>query len=306
MFLKNYNMNILLTGANGFIGRSFRKLSAHKVYALKNGDEYKKNENEFSINLTNAEQVINFLKNIKGIKIDAIVHCAAVTPFSSKRELNYDHDLMMAENIVFIAENLNVKKILFTSGWNVYDPMSKVPFSEESSLLPCTDYGTSKLKVERYLKENGKRSMVINIRFASVYGPGQTSTGLIPNSVRSALDSHTITINSIETKRDYLYIDDAMDAVEKLLRLKIDKHLDINIGSNTSYSVKDVAETIKIRMKKRYDMSIKIIVNSHFVEAIPFDNRLDISKAQRLINFHPSTKLIDGLEQYIIWMRQKI
>ncbi len=298
-------MNILLTGTNGFIGRSFQLSSAHKIFAIKNGDKYYSNSNEFSVNLTYKKHIDYLLEDIKGIELDAIFHCAAVTPFSSKSKFNYGDDLIMAENIVFIAENLNVKKILFTSGWNVYNPKNAVPFSEESNLLPSTDYGKSKLKVEQYLKENCKRSMVINIRFASVYGPGQTSTGLIPNSVHSALDPHTITINSIETKRDYLYIDDAMDAVEKLLRLKINKHIDINIGSNTSYSVKEVVETIKKIIENKYRMNIKIVINPDCVEITPLDNRLDISKARRIINFNPSTKFADGLLNYIMWVKTK-
>lgn len=299
-------MTILLTGSNGFIGRAFKSSSLNKILTIKNADEYLRNADEFNINLINKSHIKNFIKDIKGLKIDAIFHCAAITPFSSKINLNYEHDLLMAKSIISISNHLKVNKIVFTSAWNVYDPANKIPFTEDSKLSPSTKYGLSKLRVENYFKKYLKHKQLINMRFSSIYGPGQVSSGLIPNLVRSALTSKKIIINSVRTKRDYLFINDATDAIEKILTININSHIDINIGSGKSYSVKEVAKKIQKIMAKIYNKEIKIIISPKSCESIPIDNRLDIRKARKFINFYPSTKLIDGLTKYILWVKQNI
>src|SRR3989344_5918846 len=297
-------MNILLTGGNGFIGSSFRLSSPHKIFPLYRNVNYSYKENSVFIDLTNKKHIINLVSDLRNLKIDAIVHTAAITPFSLKNKLNYHHDIVMAEHIIYLVEKLNIRKVLFTSGWNIYDPLSHIPIKENSDLKPNTDYGISKMKVEAIFKNSLKHAFLINVRFSSIYGPKQTSSGLIPNSVHSAFKSHTITINSLNTKRDYLYIGDTMTAMNKLLSLSRKQLLDINIGSATSYSVQTIITIIQQIMKKKYNIDVALILKINPTETVPADNRLDISKAHQVINFEPSTKLINGLENYIAWIKQ--
>ena len=80
--------------------------------------------------------------------------------------------------------------------------------------------------------------------------------------------------------------------------------LDINIGSGTSYSVQTIITIIQQIMKKKYNIDVTLILKINPTETVPADNRLDISKARQVINFEPSTKLINGLENYIAWIKQ--
>jgi len=298
-------MNILATGTGGFLGKSFLKsFKNHTIFPLKHADDFYTSDGEYYLDLTRKEHAQKLINSLRDTKIDIIFHFAAITPFHSKKQENdFSQDLKMAQQIGAICQELNIPKIVFTSGWIVYDPEGSPPFSEKSQVRPNTDYGRSKLVVEDYFKKNLKPTIFLDLRLSSVYGPGQTTSGLIPNLVRSALNEEKMTINSIDTRRDYLYIGDLMDAFKQILASKIKKNTTLNIGGGKSYRVQDVALSIQEIMQKQYGKLVDLIIHPPLSVAKPKDNRLDISKAQAVIDLQNQTDLSTGLSHYIQWLK---
>lgn len=159
--------------------------------------------------------------------------------------------------------------------------------------------------MERYFKANLKSTAFINLRLASIYGPGQSSLGLIPNLIRSALGTKRMIIDSIETRRDYLYIDDLMRAFGRLILSKSVGDIDLNIGSGESHRVLDIALTIQRILYEKHGHSTDLLIRQPPVVSVPKDNLLDISKAKKVLGWESQTGLDLGLSKCIKWAMEE-
>lgn len=296
-------MKILVTGSSGFLGAKVLDRLRGDAVALSRSTSASRFAQHYSVDLSIKKQVKEFIKNYRGDRISHIVHCAAVTPWS--KNLDYSLDLQIAKNVADMCRDLSVPNLIFISGWIVYDMKNAPPYSEETPLAASNPYGRSKLEVENYFKNSLKTTKLITLRVSSVYGPGQLSVGLIPNLTKSAIAKGEIAINSKKTKRDYLYVDDFVDAVMNSLKLKTNEHLEINIGSGHSVSVEEVAKTTQEIFATEWNKKIKIHANQRLQESTPIDNRLAIDKALKLKIIGELTEFKVGLRGYIRWLKNE-
>ena len=228
---------------------------------------------------------------------DYIFHLAASVPFSQHCSYSEDmakKDLEIIDAIVKSAIQLKIKKIIFISGFVIYGQVHEIPLKESSPTKPTTVYGKSKLMCENHLKSScleNKISYVI-LRASSCYGPYQYAKGLIPNFINSALNDRDIFIENKDVKRDYVFIDDLIDAF--VLSIMAENKI-YNIGGGKSYSVQEVANSITHIIKKG-----NIVIQNKPPPELT-DNVLDISLAKKELGFSPKTSLTSGLKIQIDW-----
>ena len=289
---------VIVTGSSGFIGSAITKSLGNQAIPI--SQSVKNAPNGYRLDLTNQEQVAKLISSIKNQTISHLIHCAATAPW--QKDPDFSLDLKMAKNVAEICTELQIENLIFVSGWVVYDVKAKTPITETSRLAPSTPYGKSKLAAENYFKKTLPQTTVLNLRLASVYGPGQSASGLIPNLVKAALSKGVISINSLQTKRDYLYIDDLIKIIAAALVLKIEDNLDINIGSGHSVDVQQVAEFTKDIFFAELHKDIEVRVNQPISESVPIDNELSIAMAKKLKLITNTTNLKVGLKQYIKWV----
>lgn len=272
-------MRVLVTGAGGFLGaavcRAVDPIPAPRV------------------DLADRAQVDALIRELEGV--DAVVHCAAATPFNGG-------DLAVNEpitrNVARLCDALGVGRLLFASGWVVY-AVDRVPVREDDRLAPVTPYGASKLASERFFAAHLEGTALVNVRLASVYGPGQLSPGLIPNLVSAALETGRLRLAAARTRRDYVHVDDAAEALRRLLAAPVDGRLDVNVGGGRSASVLEVARGVADALGG--DLPIEI--DDPPGEATPPDNALDVSRAQALGVLPEPRPLAAGLADYVGWRR---
>jgi UDP-glucose 4-epimerase len=227
------------------------------------------------------------------------VHAAAVTPWA--KEVDFSQDLHMAEAVAGACEALGISRLLYMSGWVVYDPSEQAPYTEETQTKPRVPYGESKLAVEAYFAAHLKTTQALSLRAATIYGPGQTSPGLIPNLVGRALQGEALQLNAKTTRRDYLYIDDAAGAIVQLAQLDLPPELHVlNIGSGTSQAVGEVARAVQAAAGALGE-TIAITYAPELTEAAPADNQLAIDAAQELGLLQHQTPFADGVRAYMKW-----
>ena len=158
-------------------------------------------------------------------------------------------------------------------------------------------YGLAKLKSTNYLMNLSKKIYFpfTVIRFFLVYGPGQLENRLIPFVIKNCLaDKKFKTSSGIQT-RDFLYIDDAVDAIFAIMYNKISNGHIINICSNSPVKIKYIIKLIHKKIKKGKPIFGK--VNLRPDEPIKLYS--NYKKANKILNWKPKINLYSGINKTI-------
>ncbi|MCG2706407.1 MAG: NAD-dependent epimerase/dehydratase family protein [Candidatus Omnitrophica bacterium] len=232
-----------------------------------------------------------------------VFNLAAALPFSGKTD-DYlssciNVNIQGAANIASMAKEAGVKKLVFISGYVVYGIPEYLPMDEKHPTNPIDFYGASKLAAEKYLEVICRQapglSLVI-LRLSSVYGPRQISQGLIPNLMRASISNSNIVINARgQEKRDYVYINDAVDAL--ILSLKDDAAGVFNVGNNQSVSANQIIEIIEKLSGRSF--RIKYRNNKSPISEVILSNK----RAWKYLSYQPKVSIKDGLALTYQWFK---
>lgn len=244
-------MNILITGASGFIGANLLK-------SLENNPKYVNDK----IILLASKEIEGYLCIIhnnykftkedfykKGINmIDIIIHLGAFTPKSSLESNDIDRSISNINNTEYLLQNLpNVpKKFVFISTIDVYGIVNGI-ISEDSPTVPNTLYGLSKLFLEKMIFEWAKNNKVILqiLRIGHIYGEGEDEyKKILPMSINKILKNEAPVIYTDgKEKRTFLYIADCCNFI--LNSIVLDEYLGpINIVGNRTITILDLINLI--------------------------------------------------------------
>ncbi|WP_078500211.1 NAD-dependent epimerase/dehydratase family protein [Paenibacillus selenitireducens] len=296
-------MNVLVLGGSGFIGSNLCETLVQLGHHVKIMDRsMKKTDFNFTqIEFIEADftQIEDFKPILQGI--DIIYHLISTTvPATSNVNKIYDISSNVCSTIQLLdaCVQTGVKKIIFlSSGGTIYGQTEVNLIPEEHPTNPICSYGIQKLTIEKYLyyynHEYGLDYHII--RLANPYGKGQigkNGQGVIPIFIRKIMNNEEIQIwGDGSTTRDYIYIDDATQALCMLLEYKGDCKL-YNLGSGQGVSLLDIvnciSEVVNIQAKIRFMEARSIDVKS---------NVLDISKITKELHWEPRKKLKDGIYQ---------
>jgi UDP-glucose 4-epimerase len=270
---------ILVTGGDGFIGShlvaKLDGLGAEVTVASKN----KSGKGKFiCIDVTNPS--LNFEK------YEAVFHLAGIAdPRACEKnpEQAFIVNSYGSLNVMEACRRSGVERILLSSSAHVYGIPQYTPIDEKHPLKPVSAYGQSKVAAEKICEAYGATIL----RFFNIYGEEQRGDYLIPTLV-SNLGEESITLRNLDSKRDFVYVDDVVDAM--LLAVDYPKEC-FNIGSGIGQSPKEVAELLFKISGKRPRLtslnkpdSVPVLVAS-------------IGKAKKELGWEPKVKLEEGLRR---------
>jgi len=312
-------MRILVTGGAGFIGSTLVKRllkDGHKVAALDNFDRYYqaafKRENvqaiknkRFSFYEADVRKFSDVKHLLQGYNFDKIIHLAAQV--GVRNSILYPNRYLKTNiegtgNILELARFLGTKDIIFGSSSSVYGNSSRLPFKEDSPCLkPLNPYAFSKRAAEllcsTYHDLFGLNVTVL--RFFSVYGPCGRPDMSPYVFTQSILKGRPITLyGNGEATRDFTYIDDIVEGICLSLKRTFPFEI-INLGSSKPVSVlvliRLLEETLRVKAKIR---QVKSIVGE------AKDTFADLGKAKKLLGYHVSTDLKNGLREFVTWFKK--
>ncbi|MBD3843591.1 MAG: NAD(P)-dependent oxidoreductase, partial [Campylobacterales bacterium] len=291
-----YEMNILVTGANGLLGRYLVELLSnyHKVFAIVKDKEnlnFELNDNisviEIDLSLVDTEL---FPKNI-----DVVYYLAQSNRF---REFPEGVDDMLSVNVV--APNIlakwavrsGVKKFIYASSGGVYTNPNKPvkEFFDINANEKLGFYLNSKLSAEMLLKNYVSLFETFAIiRPFFMYGVGQNENMLIPRLISSMQNEKEITLNGVNgIKINPIYVTDASEAVANILDLT--GEYIINIAGNEVVSLRELCVKIGELVDKKPVFKINDVSQNDLVADI------EMMKKELII---PSISLVNGLERLI-------
>jgi UDP-glucose 4-epimerase len=230
---------------------------------------------------------------------DAVVHLAsATTPGSSARAPARD----VAENLVPLAGFLEAladagpKRVLFlSSGGAIYGNPESLPATECHPPQPISWHAAGKAAAEIFMETFARQTgaPVAILRPANVYGPGQSlqaGFGLVRNLLDKARSGEAVEIwGSGQQMRDFLYIDDLVDACTRLLDTPMATGV-FNAGSGVGTTLLELVELV--RQVTGRDLPVQLMPGRGIdVEGI----WLDCSRLHEATGWQPTTTLADGL-----------
>jgi len=242
--------------------------------------------------------------------IDLIIHLAALAGVrpSIERPLEYQEvNIKGSMNLWELCKKHNIKKFVCASSSSVYGNNVKVPFSETDNVdRPISPYAATKKSVEviGHVYHHLYGIDMIQLRFFTVYGPRQRPDLAIHKFTKLILENKEIPFyGDGSTARDYTFVEDIIDGVLKSIRyLENHEHVYeiINLGESQVITLNEMLSTIedvlkKSAIKKQLPMQPGDVLKTN----------ADITKAQSLIGYKPSTNFQNGIKKFVEWFLRK-
>lgn len=316
-------MKALVLGAAGFIGNHLVSRLKQEGYYVKGIDlKYPEfNQSEADEFVIGDLRDFNFCKNHIHHHVNEIYQLAADMGgagylFSGDNDFNVVHNSALINlNVSKLAIQQQIGKLFFSSSACIYpkynqtDPLH--PNCKEDTAYPAdpdSEYGWEKLISER-LYLSAKRNYGLNVkiaRFHNVYGPlgvfnngKEKAPAALCRKVAEALDGSQIDIwGSGEQTRSFLYIQDCLDGIRKLMMS--DFTGPVNLGSEEKISLNDFAKLI-IQISGK-ELIIKNVEGPVGVNGRTSDNTLASNKLQ----WQPKFSLKEGITQTFNWVNTQV
>jgi len=318
--MKIDNKNVLVTGAGGFIASHLiEKLLDHNcsITALTHYNSF----NSWGWLESFSKKILEKIKIIPGDVKDPncvfnamkgseiVFHLAALPgiPFSyNSPNIYIETNVNGTMNILRMANQLGVEKIIHTSTSEIYGTAQFVPITEEHPINPQSPYAASKAAAD-FLALSFFRSFntpVIIVRPFNTYGPRQSARAIVPTIITQILSGKKkILLGSLTPTRDLNFVSDTANGFIKAAEAENCLGEIINLGSNREISVGDLAEKISQLTRQ----NIEILQKEERVRPVKSEvNRLLASnlKAKRLLKWNPEFSLEEGLKKTIDWYSQ--
>jgi len=304
--------SILITGATGFIGSNLTRhlvgLGIHPHIILRKesntwriNDVFSKIEPHYC-DIVNKNDIENLIKQLKP---QVIFHTAIYGGYAFQSDIKriLDVNFYGTINLLNACEKIDYQ-LFVNSGSSSEYGIKNLPMKESDPLEPENDYGISKAASTLYCQAAALRGKkpVVSLRFLSPYGYFEEGSRLIPSVILSCIKKEAIKCSSPEPVRDFVFIDDAIDAY-----IKTSEHIDkisgeiINIGGGKQHSVGDVVNKIVKIMDYKNGPEWNKITNAR---TEPKMWQADISKARKIIGWQPKYGLDEGLNKTIEWFKE--
>lgn len=287
-------MNIIVVGANGFIGSHiaefFSKKGAHEVYAIN----------------WREESIIQIKELCIANKIDVLINAtgsANVALSVKSPSIDFEANVLFHFKLLDMLKDFHCKYIYFSSA-AVYGNTIDSPVLETAVMNPVSPYGWHKYFAEQMCKEFASLYHVqtASLRLFSVYGPGQKKMLFYDLYNKCMLPSNEIELQgSGNDSRDFIYVEDVAIAVEKIITLAPMEGECYNVASGIERLINDVArEFVQLAAPEK---TIKF--NGNAIPGYPSNWKADITLINNM-GFMAKTNFQQGLKQTIQWLQENV
>ncbi len=313
-------MNILITGAAGFIGSHLCEalIKEHEIVGLDNFCDFYdikiKRNNLLKLAKYDNFQIIKAdIRNQSELedifshhKFDFVIHLAAmagVRPSIADPVLYTEVNINGTVNLLEQCKKHGIKKFIFASSSSVYGNNKKVPFAESDSVdLPISPYAATKKTGELicHTYHHLENISMVVLRFFTVYGPRQRPDLAIHKFARKILSNEVIPVfGNGTTKRDYTYIDDIIDGILKSIDFVNNGccYEIFNLGESKTISLSKMIKTIENALGKTARKEILPVQPGDVDQTFA-----DISKAKKLLGYKPKTNFKNGIDKFVDWL----
>lgn len=246
-------MNVLVTGAMGFIGRTLiRQLTGKQcnIFGLDiNGNQQNDVHKFFLQDITrpfHLEEPFDYVFHLAALNV---THVGKADQEAYRRA-----NVLGTENLI---KAVNAKKFVFMSTAKVYKKQPGI-IDERSEILPEGDYEKSKWLAEELCRRYLKPDRLVILRPINIVGPGQADKAILPVFFKNAFQNSPLDVFAPrDSVLQFVYIDDVMRLLEALLK------------NNAASGVFNISSTDRISLE---GLALKIVELTHSRSAVRFTN----------------------------------
>ena len=317
-------MKVLVTGILGFIGSHLAERlvnDGNEVYgvvrrvASRNMDVISKILKDVILISGDITDYASIRNAIKTATPDVIIHLAALSPVRDSFERPFEYqqaNLMGTMNVTHAMLELPdplTRKIAVASTAEVYGLQEKAPLKETLPLKPSSPYAVSKAAADLYVQ------MMFNtfdlhgsiMRPANSYGRKFDNSFFVEYLVTQMLKGEDVYIGAPDSIRDYMYVEDHVNAYILAINSKKADGQVFNAGTGIGISNRQLAESVAERIG--YDK--KRIKYGSYPPGYPFRPTisdqpyivLDASKIKKMLNWSPTLSLSEGIDRTIAYYK---
>jgi len=291
------NKRVLVTGGNGYLGtflvKALQKENANVYIVSRNAELF---YNHFLIDITDFE-ALN--KVIQEIRPDIVYHLAA--NISRNRDFSIYEEMEKTNvtgtlNLLQSLQNLEAH-FIFASSSEIYGN-NKSPFNENQMPKPVSPYSLSKINAEMLIQTYclNYNKKYTNLRIFNFYGENMPEDFFIPQMINSLKRGEDFLMTKGEQTRDFLYVDDVVNALLLTAKNTNSYNETMNVCSGKGTQLSELANEVNSKMKTKS----KIIIG-----AIPYrENEVwemigSNAKIKEKIGFEPRVSLKQGIQNII-------
>jgi nucleoside-diphosphate-sugar epimerase len=302
---------VFITGATGFIGSNLTRRCLDRgaevfINIRKTSDTWRIKDilpevNAVPVDITEYEKLKD---RVKEFRPDFIFHTATYGGSADQKTIEkiIETNITGTVNLVRSCRNIDISMFVNTGTSSEYG-IKNSAMKESSLPEPVTEYGVSKAAATLFCQSYAAAYPlpIVTLRLFSPYGRYENKSRLVPSVILAALQKINPQISSRQFVRDFIYIDDVLNAYESAINLRNPSGKIFNIGSGQQHSVGEVVEgIIKILGNEvTYETGIPQVWKNE-----PAFWQADIQKAKSELCWEPEYSLECGLAATVDWFKE--
>ena len=307
------NKEVLVTGGCGFIGSEIVKQLSMIGANVTIIDNLSSGKEKYVEDLSNVKLITGDLLDdhtIESVVKDKeyVINNAALpfipdSYYMPKKFFDVNVNATISLALAVIKEK-KAKRFVHISSSEIYGTARYTPMDENHQTTPQSTYAVSKLAGERVVftmhKEHNLPAVII--RPFNSFGPNITQPYIIPEIIRQMEKNDVIKLGNLNAKRDLTYVTDtARGIILSLVKEGVIGEV-INIGSQRSFSIKDLVSLISEIMDKK----VSVEVDPSRFRPYDVDTLIcNYERATKLLGWKPEITVKEGLEKTVEWAKKE-
>ena len=313
--------HVLVTGAGGFIGSHLVERLVAEGAHVRAFVHYNSRGDSGLLRLlppkvfSQLEVIAGDLRDPQAVNL-AVEGCQAVFHLGALISIPYSyiHPLEVAEtnfmgtlNVLTSCRDFRVQRLIHTSTSDVYGSARQIPVSEQHPLQGQSPYSASKIGADKMVESFycTYELPVVTVRPFNTYGPRQSARAVIPTIITQALTRSTIHLGSLDTTRDFTFVDDTIAGFIQAARTAGVEGAVFNLGVGQEVRIRDLADMVI----RKIGRPVRIVVTPERLRPeksevlrLLSDNRL----SREHLGWQPRVTLDQGLDRTIDWISKNL
>jgi ADP-L-glycero-D-manno-heptose 6-epimerase len=304
------NLNLLVTGAAGFIGSNLtlelqNRLSNSRLTAIddfRSGDF--KNLAGYRGDFVAADLAkLNWGDQFGDEKFDAIFHLASITDTTNHNQFEQTHDNVESFRRLLEFARPTKSRVIFASSASIYGATAEAS-AESTSAAPANIYAFSKAIMDNLATRSARENpdwIIVGLRYFNVYGPREAHKG-VPASMVYHLSQQMRAgqrpriFKHGEQQRDFVYVKDVVDGT--IRALDANKSGIYNLGSGQARSFNELVFILNRTLQTNLQPDYFDNPHAHYQNF----TKADLTNAKSALGYNPQFPLEAGVADYMKWL----